>query len=686
EAEVIVIADSTKISIMPSDTVVCSPEEVCLTAESPAAECIIWTNLTGDTLGMGGTLCVIPAVGLNTYIASIPGLGCVEADTATVKLVPDSLAVSISPSPAKLCVGDTACLVATVGPDASMAMVTWFDESGAEVGTGFELCVSPASAGTYTYTAVADNGCSTASAEAEVIVIADSTKLEITPDVTYWCEIPEEVCLTAEGAAPECIMWSDLAGNVLGMGAELCVTPPFGVSQYVAFVPGLACVEGDTATIVVDTIPPVLPVLPDPAKICLGDTLKLDVSDVIGSYTWQDSLGTILASDTSLYLVPLDTGSFSIIFELSNGCGTVRDTITAVVVDSTKIEIQWDPEEVLCQADTVCLTAIAPASECIVWSDLAGNPIDTGAQLCVYLEPGMYTYVASIPGLDCIESDTTTITVLPDSLNISIGLSATAICEGDDVVLTAVAEPAWAIETVSWYDSGFNLIGTGLSIVQVPLEGLHTYYAVAENGCASDTAEATVMVEALNLEIFAEPGTICAGDSSLLRVVGCPECEYIWTPSSSLDDPTIDSPIATPAVTTTYTVTVFGAVCVDTLDVTVTVEDCPECLEKFFVATGFRPDGGPMDIASNNVTCLRSEYLNDFEKIYFIIYNRWGQEMFRYEYEQSSGQAVIPEKLCWDGQMNGKLLPPDVYGYYVEVKCPDSAKPTTSKGNITLLR
>ncbi|MDV7399804.1 hypothetical protein RZS08_50785, partial [Arthrospira platensis SPKY1] len=105
--------------------------------------------------------------------------------------------------------------------------------------------------------------------------------------------------------------------------------------------------------------------------------------------------------------------------------------------------------------------------------------------------------------------------------------------------------------------------------------------------------------------------------------------DYEWSPAATLDDPFSSSPIATPLVTTTYNVTVTGEACVEVLSATVTVEDCPDCEEKFFVATGFKPDGQPKDISSTNVTCLRSEYLEDFEEIYFIIYSRWGQEVFR---------------------------------------------------------
>jgi hypothetical protein len=86
--------------------------------------------------------------------------------------------------------------------------------------------------------------------------------LVIQPDSTITlCAPADTVCLSVSFAAPECIVWTDLDGNELGTGEELCVVPPLGESQYIASVPDLACVASDTVTIMVSELPP--PPLPD---------------------------------------------------------------------------------------------------------------------------------------------------------------------------------------------------------------------------------------------------------------------------------------------------------------------------------------------------------------------------------------------------------------------------------------
>jgi len=67
--------------------------------------------------------------------------------------------------------------------------------------------------------------------------------------------------------------------------------------------------------------------------------------------------------------------------------------------------------------------------------------------------------------------------------------------------------------------------------------------------------------------------TICQGQSTQLQAiaVGAGPYTYSWSPISGLSDPTIPSPTASPANTTTYTVTIIGPTGSVTESVTVTV-------------------------------------------------------------------------------------------------------------------
>ena len=61
--------------------------------------------------------------------------------------------------------------------------------------------------------------------------------------------------------------------------------------------------------------------------------------------------------------------------------------------------------------------------------------------------------------------------------------------------------------------------------------------------------------------------------------------------------------------------------------------------------------------------------------MYLTIYDRWGQKVFETN-DPNQG---------WDGTFKGEALAPDVYGFYLQIKCFNGAD-FFKKGNIALLK
>ena len=80
----------------------------------------------------------------------------------------------------------------------------------------------------------------------------------------------------------------------------------------------------------------------------------------------------------------------------------------------------------------------------------------------------------------------------------------------------------------------------------------YTVTVTDENGC-TDTDEVTVFVTTPPTVNAGSNVTICANASTNLSASGA--VSYSWSPVTGLSNPTIANPIATPAMTTTYTVT-----------------------------------------------------------------------------------------------------------------------------------
>jgi len=145
------------------------------------------------------------------------------------------------------------------------------------------------------------------------------------------------------------------------------------------------------------------------------------------------------------------------------------------------------------------------------------------------------------------------------------------------------------------------------------------------------------------------------------------EVIYYWTPDNgTLSNPNINDPIATPSVTTTYTV--YGLDtngCLDSAYVTVYVDSTTEG----GIPTAFTPNG---DHLNDIFRVVGSKYDKMVE---FRVFNRWGQNVF-YTNDKNQG---------WDGTFQGVPQDMGVYNYVIIVATPGGEN-ITYKGNVTLIR
>ncbi len=197
------------------------------------------------------------------------------------------------------------------------------------------------------------------------------------------------------------------------------------------------------------------------------------------------------------------------------------------------------------------------------WSNgMNGNPI-TG------LSSGWYTdTVSDANGCQAIDS-----VFLPDTLALTFVFSDT-ICFGTTdgwatVFVTGGVPPylyLWSGGSGATTDSIYNL-------------SAGTYIVTVTDQHACQTIDSVTIIEnpELLLVVSTTSSLICSGDSVQLNaaVTGgtLPVASYLWSPSASLSDPTAQSPVAIPAVTTTYTVLIAdqrGCTAIDSVIVNVT--------------------------------------------------------------------------------------------------------------------
>jgi len=201
-------------------------------------------------------------------------------------------------------------------------------------------------------------------------------------------------------------------------------------------------------------------------------------------------------------------------------------------------------------------------------------------------------------------------------------------------------------------------------------EGFYSVTVTDNNNCIN-TASTEVVVDWIydNVNAWADKDTIYESQSTNIHATNIPGVDYIWTPTSGLQNPNYSSTQASPGTTTSYVVTLNdGNGCIYNDSVTIYVKDV-FCEEPFiYIPNSFTPDGDGL----NDVLYVRGIYIEEME---LKIFNRWGELVF-----ETKNQSV-----GWDGTRNSKLVDPDVYIFSLNIICYGEVL-FSKKGNITVIR
>ena len=284
----------------------------------------------------------------------------------------------------------------------------------------------------------------------------------------------------------------------------------------------------------------------------------------------------------------------------------------------------------------------------------------------ILTKTGSYTLtLTTTSGSGCSKTKTIPIVIPPRLIDAS--LKDLKICEGDTVPLYPNGNSAY---TYAWSPSGF-LSDTAIANPLAYPPATATYHVTVTNGdcVADDSLKVTVVTGPGALAVTASPPAILPGGSSQLNAAASGANAFVWKPAATLSSANVSNPVATPDVTTTYTVTAKTASGCDRSDTVTVVVRAVVCDEPYvFLPTAFSPN----DDGENDKLKLESAIVGE---VYWVIFNRWGEKIFE---AHSSDDA-------WDGTYLGKAQPAETYGYYLRVKCINGEE-FEKKGNVTLLR
>lgn len=470
--------------------------------------------------------------------------------------------------------------------------------------------------------------------------------------------------------------WSPMPGTVSGSFDAVGLVPG---QNYVLMVDGWAgadcdyTVEGwEYATV-------------DVVEICQGDSIFTDGAWVSTPGTYGDTIVTIVDAsvqavgafcedDASVNLTAASPGgtwsgngitdpALGVFDPVSAGVGVWPLTYTLANC-STIIDVVVNPEDDASFAYSTNLLCMGDP-----------NPIPTGIQTLGgtfnstnngSIDPATGEFDINLSGVGdydityvtngiCPDSSMYSITVSSCTLPISaFAMSDNEICEGECIDLTDQSSDADAIE---WVFSGTNLSGSNeQNLTNVCFEnvGVYTILQIVSNSFGSDSLALNVVVHPNPVVLLGADIEIDFGESTLIGGGAGSGIDYSWTPSESLECDTCASTLASPAASTTYTLTATDQNdCVDSSSITVFVINELEV----YVPNAFTPNGDEFNNTWNTYMSF-----DTYSEFHIQLFNRWGQVIWE-SFDPNVG---------WDGiGPNGKIVQDGIYSWRLTIRMDD---------------
>lgn len=319
---------------------------------------------------------------------------------------------------------------------------------------------------------------------------------------------------------------------------------------------GIIC--ADSTTLAVKVYPGFFPDFTLSGPLCKGSNIQFfdNTSTKYGKVTgWHWDFGDPLSlADTSIfqntiYAYP-DPATYNVRLIVGNTFGCIDTVYKDVIIAGNPPLTGVSGDTSYCGLDTLQLTASGPGN--FNWTP--GTNIlnsNTATPLVFPAVPTNYIVTLNLAG--CISRDTVKVTPKYD-LTTSITASASNICEDDILTLTANSNYS---SNLTWNWSPASTVSDSLAKVTRAFPTTNTTYTLTTflgKHCVA-TASQTINVKALAIPNAGVDRSICIGQTSVqLNATG--GNTYQWTPAAGLSNPNIPNPIASPAVTTDYQVTV----------------------------------------------------------------------------------------------------------------------------------
>ncbi len=550
-----------------------------------------WTPLTGLDDSNIQTPTAKPAV-TTTYTVTVTDVnGCQATDVITITVRPAlTLTLAVDDSSIGTCPTSEAHITSTAGGGEPGYTYLWTPAAGLSSDIDPNPTAKPAATTTYTLTVTDQNGC-TISRDITITVVPALTVTASATDLLIGTCPTSTSTLNAVALGGEpgyTYSWLPAAG-LDNPALQSPLAKPLVTTTYTVTVTDN---NGCTATAAVT-----ITVAPDLTAAATADDLTIGTCPTSVShlnvtanggepgytYLWSPVTGLSDPNSKTPTAKPAATTTYTVTVTDANGCQTTA-AVTIVVAPVLNVTVSADDYNIgTCPSSDAQLTAVAGGGEpgyTYLWSPATGlsdagiaNPVAKPAVTTSYT-----VLVTDVNG--CTATASLTITVAPalaataSASDPNIGTCPTSTSTLD--VIVTGGEPGY---TYSWAPAA-SLTGAATKnpVAKPAVTTTYTVTVTDNNGCTTTATVTVNVLPALVATATADDliiGTCPTSRSNLGVTVtgGEPGYTYSWSPVLGLNNPNVSNPVAKPAVTTTYTVTVTDANgCQATDAITITVQ------------------------------------------------------------------------------------------------------------------
>jgi gliding motility-associated-like protein len=574
---------------------------------------------------------------------------------------------------------------------------------------------------TVTVTVTASSGC-TASATKQITVYQNPVA-NAGPD--------KAICFggstTITGSGGTAYQWMPATALSATSGATVTANPTATTTYNLVVTNANGCTASDVMILTVNPLPTVY--AGTDKTICPGVPTQLMASGA-STYQWSPATALNNANIANPMASPSVQTTYVVTGTSAQGC-TGKDTIVINVYPAA--QAQTGNDVTICSGEQAQLTATG--GNTYSWSPSnnlssanSPNPIASPTVTTVYTvvvtdnngcqaSSQMVVYVNPLPPVDAGPNQ--------------------SICNG----LTANLQASGAL-TYLWHsDNTLNNPNISNPVVQPTIT--NTYYVTGSdaNGCSSSDSVVITVIQPFTMEV-GQGAEVCRGSQVQLSASGA--VTYKWIPSNTVDNAFVPNPLASPSVTTTYTVIGTDGVCFqDVQQVVVIVHDVPtaEAGENVIIVSGetvtldgqgngtsfsWQPPAGlsctdcptpqatPQQTTTYTLTvtnefgCQRRDSVvirvgcnddvvfipnafspnEDGQNDVFYIRSKGLRNVEYLRIYDRWGKVMFESNSLsngWDGTNNGKTVNPGVYVYQLKAVC-SNGQPILMQGNITLVK